>query len=62
MRGPYVHQIDPVPGSVGGVYLWWYGLSYALAFVAVLRFLLRRRTTLGLARSDAWALTAAAGC
>lgn len=57
MRGPYVHQIDPVLGTVGGVHLWWYGLSYALAFAAVLRFLLGRRTTLGLTRRDARALS-----
>src|SRR4030095_957236 len=31
--GPFVHQIDPVIWGIGGVYLWFYGLSYALGFL-----------------------------
>jgi phosphatidylglycerol:prolipoprotein diacylglycerol transferase len=59
MPGPFVHHIDPVLpalGSVGGVYLWWYGLSYAAGFLQVLLFLQRRRGALGLSRRDAYAL------
>ena len=56
MSGPFVHRIDPVIGSVGGVYLWWYGLSYAAGFVQILLFLLRRRSSLGLSRRDSYEL------
>ena len=31
--GPYVHNIDPIIGQVGGLYLWWYGLGYTLGFL-----------------------------
>lgn len=32
----FTHNIDPVITQVGGVYLWYYGLSYTLGFLAVL--------------------------
>lgn len=48
MIGPYVHDIDPVIGSLFGLYLWWYGLAYALGFVAIYCFLRSRRLELGL--------------
>lgn len=35
MSGPFVHRIDPVIGEIGGLYLWWYGLSYALGFLGL---------------------------
>jgi len=41
--GPYVHNIDPVIVEVGGVCLWWYGLSYTLGFLGVLLWLRRNR-------------------
>ena len=59
MPGPFVHQLDPVLpmlGSVGGVYLWWYGLSYTLGFLHLLLYVQRRRRALGLSRRDAYAL------
>ncbi len=28
MFGPYVHDIDPIIASIGGLHLWWYGFSY----------------------------------
>jgi phosphatidylglycerol:prolipoprotein diacylglycerol transferase len=61
--GPYVHDIDPVIGQVGGLYLWWYGLGYSLAFLQLLSFLVRHRAGLHLTRAEAWtlALTFAAG-
>ena len=52
MLGPYVHNIDPVIFSVGGVYLWWYGLSYALGFFNARLFLRRRRNALGLSLQE----------
>ena len=41
--GPYVHRIDPIIGTILGVHLWWYGLSYALGFTNALLFIARRR-------------------
>ena len=35
----FVHQIDPVITQVGGFYLWYYGLSYTLGFLAVFAWL-----------------------
>jgi phosphatidylglycerol:prolipoprotein diacylglycerol transferase len=46
--GPYVHHIDPIIGTILGVHLWWYGLSYTLGFLNVLLFIRRRRTQLDL--------------
>jgi prolipoprotein diacylglyceryltransferase len=31
----FVHRIDPVIAEVRGVYLWWYGFSYALGSIGV---------------------------
>ena len=47
MSGPYVHTIDPIIGSVFGVQLWWYGLSYSLGFFNAHSFASRRRDDLG---------------
>ena len=38
MPGPFVHNIDPVIGQIGGMYLWWYGLSYTLGFLTLFRW------------------------
>ena len=57
MIGPFVHRIDPVIAEVGGVYLWWYGLSYTLAFIQLLVFLRRHRASLALSDREAWVLT-----
>ncbi|MBI4521682.1 MAG: prolipoprotein diacylglyceryl transferase [Gemmatimonadetes bacterium] len=35
MPGSFVHRIDPILGSIGGVHLWWYGLSYAVGFLNI---------------------------
>lgn len=59
MSSGFVHHLDPVLpviGSVGGVYLWWYGLSYTLGFLHLLLYVHGRRETLGLSRRDAYAL------
>jgi phosphatidylglycerol---prolipoprotein diacylglyceryl transferase len=57
MLGPYMHHIDPVIGSVFGVHLWWYGLSYALGFLNAHLFLRRRRNELGLSLRATYDLT-----
>ena len=51
MFGPYVHDIDPIIGTFGGVHLWWYGLSYSLGFLNAY-FAIRRRSDLGLTQTQ----------
>lgn len=55
--GPYVHNIDPIIGQVGGLYLWWYGLGYTLGFLQLHLFLRRRRFRLELTQRDVYTLT-----
>ena len=45
----FVHDIDPIIATVGGVHLWWYGAFYAAGFLFLHAWLLlgRRRTRLG---------------
>ena len=57
MLGPYVHNIDPIIGSIAGVHIWWYGLSYAAGFLQMLVYLLRVRQRLSLTRREVYALT-----
>lgn len=57
MPGPFVHQLDPVLGEVGGVYLWWYGLSYTLGFLQIHLFLMRERARLALSVAEVYALS-----
>lgn len=57
MFGPYVHSIDPVLGQVGGLYLWWYGLSYTLGFLHLHLFLKRRRDRLALTPREVYSLS-----
>ena len=45
--GPYVHHLDPIIGTLLGIHVWWYGLSYTLGFLNAFLFLLRRRERLG---------------
>jgi len=56
MPGPFVHDIDPVIGTVGGVHLWWYGLSYSAGFLNAFLFLRRRRVSLGLSERSLYSL------
>ena len=53
----YVHDIDPVLADVAGVHLWWYGLGFALGFLHLHRFVMRRRGRLGLSRRDVWSFS-----
>jgi len=57
MAGPFVHDIDPIVGSLGPVHLWWYGLSYALGFLQLHLHLRRSRGRLSLSLSDVYALS-----
>ncbi len=57
------HRIDPVLGTVFGVHLWWYGLSYTFGLLNAWLYITRHRGRLGLARREAadLALLLAAG-
>ncbi len=57
MIGPYVHHIDPIFAEVGGIYLWWYGLSYFLGFLETLWWLKRKRARTGLTDAQNYSLT-----
>ena len=48
IAGPWVHHIDPIIGTVFGIHLWWYGLSYSLGFLNAHLSFMRRRHQLGL--------------
>ena len=53
----FVHRIDPVNAEVGGVYFWWYGLSYTLGFLGTHLWLRRVRDRLGLTLGEVYNLT-----
>ena len=53
----YIHDIDPVIASIGGVCLWWYGLSYTLGFLNLHQFVRRRRDALNFSLSQVYDLT-----
>ncbi|MBI4559888.1 MAG: prolipoprotein diacylglyceryl transferase [Candidatus Hydrogenedentes bacterium] len=57
MEGPFVHGIDPIIAEVGGVYLWWYGLSYSLGFLEIHLWLRRARGRLGLDLEEVYRLS-----
>lgn len=57
MIGPFVHNIDPVLGTVGGVYLWWYGLTYTFGFLGSLFWLRVNRTTLAIDMNGVYSLS-----
>jgi phosphatidylglycerol:prolipoprotein diacylglycerol transferase len=54
---PYVHDIDPIVMTVGGIHLWWYGLSYAVGFLNAHLFLRRNRGRLGLSLQSVYDIT-----
>jgi phosphatidylglycerol:prolipoprotein diacylglycerol transferase len=57
MFGPWVHDIDPIIATIGGLHLWWYGLSYSLGFLNAHLFLRRNRARLGLSLLDVYDLS-----
>ena len=54
--GPYVHNIDPIIGTIFGVHLWWYGLSYTLGFFNAFNFIGKRRSQLVLTQVQVYDL------
>ena len=57
MIGPFVHHIDPLIGEVGGVYLWFYGLSYTLGFFEVFLWFRSQRKRLGFSWAEVYDIT-----
>lgn len=57
MCGPYIHQIDPIIGQIGELYLWWYGASYTLGFIGVLVWLRLVRFALCFSMHSVYMLT-----
>lgn len=57
MCGGFVHHIDPIFAEVGGVYLWWYGLGYALGFLETYLWLRRARERLGFTVAEVYNFT-----
>jgi len=53
----FVHRIDPIFAELGGVYFWWYGLSYTLGFLGTHLWLRRVRERVGLTLSEVYDLT-----
>lgn len=54
---PFVHNIDPIIFSVGGVHIWWYGLSFTLGFLNTHLILRRNREKLGFSLKQVYELT-----
>ena len=57
LLGPYIHNIDPIIGTILGVHLWWYGLSYTLGFFNAFTFIGKRRSKLALTELQVYELT-----
>ncbi len=57
MFGPFVHDIDPIFFELGGVYLWFYGLSYTLGFLEIHLWFNRARRRLGLSLNEVYSLS-----
>ena len=53
----YVHRIDPIVLSVGGIHVWWYGLGFALGFWQMHRYIQQHRVSLHLDARDGFALS-----
>jgi len=54
---PFVHDIDPIVATIGGVHVWWYGLSYSAGFLNAHLFLRRARARLHLSLASVYDLT-----
>ena len=53
----YVHDIDPILATLGGVHIWWYGLSYALGFLQLHLYFRRRRQVIDMTLAEVYALS-----
>lgn len=57
MAAPFVHHLDPIIGSIGGIHIWWYGVGYALGFLEIFWYVKRHRHELALRTADVYVLT-----
>ena len=57
MFASYVHNLDPIIFSGGGVHVWWYGLSFTLGFLNTHLILRRNRRKLRLSLKSVYELT-----
>ena len=57
MTGPFIHNIDPIIGQIGELYLWWYGLSYSLGFLCLFLWLYNARDSLAINIRQVYDLT-----
>jgi phosphatidylglycerol:prolipoprotein diacylglycerol transferase len=55
--GPFIHNIDPVIGKFGLIYLWWYGASYTIGLLGAFFWIRRTRSSLGYDLHSVYALT-----
>jgi len=55
--GPFIHNIDPIILEIGGIYLWWYGLSYCLGFLGIYLWFLRSRDRLNMDVSNVYKIS-----
>lgn len=56
MHHGFVHDIDPIIGTIGGVHLWWYGFIYIVGFLFLHVWLMSRRSRIGLSVGDVYTL------
>lgn len=54
---PYVHNIDPIITTIGGVHLWWYGFSFTLGFLNAHCSIRRHRERLGFSMNEVYSLS-----
>ena len=57
MSGGFIHDIDPIIGTVGGLHLWWYGFVYVVGFLFLHVWLLRGRGRTGLSVGEVYSLS-----
>ena len=63
MIKPYVHNLDPVIGSVLGVHLWWYGFFFVVGLSTAHLFLRLRRADMEMSLRSVYTLSLLlAGC
>lgn len=53
----FIHNIDPVIAEMGGLYIWWYGLSYSFGFLGVFFWLRRDRSRISMQISEVYTLS-----
>ena len=57
MSGGFVHDIDPIIGTLWGVHLWWYGFVYVAGFLFLHLWLTLNRHRTGMSRGEVYTLS-----